>query len=218
MTSPDFERFRYLVHQIASAVLPAAGRIVDVDGDELTVSMGFRSRVETGQNLRILRYFDGRESRDLEEFASGGEYERLLPIRVMVTDVRNELLFGTRQLTGFEDVWPDDYRVRPGDIVLQNRPAREVTFIAKPVYRDPEKNSRIQKKIDNKTDYNRPKIEDVREQAFSLAGKIHVSLNDALSKLSVRSKVLPEIGGGSLDRISQVHQKRWGRNAARKAG
>lgn len=186
--APEFDRFRYLVHQVTSAVLPPAGRVSRVNGDEVEISMGFRSVVSQGDKFRILRYFEGSDVRDVGNL-SGSEYERLMPIRIDVQDAQIPKVFGTRLSTGFENVWPNDYVVRVGDIVIPARRTTEITFVERPVYLEAEPNSPIGRAMRNDADYNRPKEPEVRARSLKFAQRVQNRLTDALTKMRVRMKV-----------------------------
>ena len=188
---PWSDRFRGQVARLASAALPNAGRVTGFVGDRVVVSMGRDAGVVVGDKLRLLRYYDGPTERDVEKLR-GGESEELMPVRLSVTDVQDGHVVAARLRTGFEDVWPKDYELREGDLVLPPRTKPRPVVVAPLAYSEPSPRSPIMRQY-RRGDLG--KVRQVRPAAVGFGRDYAGRLRDALTDIGVPTRVLPPTCG-----------------------
>ncbi len=79
---PSLHELRYLVWRLASAVLPAGGRVIGVEGDVAQVNLGRRHGLRVDQRLEVLQE---------NAAGSGGEVTyRKRPFQLIVTEVGDQ--------------------------------------------------------------------------------------------------------------------------------
>lgn len=174
---PQYDRFRYLVCRIMRRAMPSAGRVITAQGNRVTISIGRDGGVLVGDTMRLLRYFDDRNAPVIDELR-GEESERLLPIRLRVTEIHDHYCVAIVRRSGFEDVWPEDYALQVGDIVIPTIRQPFSIGLLPPVWKDPNVGDEIATNIRR----NLIKLDWVK----LITGQTSVSLTDELGEALVK--------------------------------
>ena len=137
---PRHSLFRYLVCRAVSKTLPSGGRIKKIDGSRLVVSIGRDGGIVKGDSLRVMRYFDN-DYRQIIDELQGQKSEELLPIRLKIGDVYEHYCDATVSSSGFENIWPEDYELLEGDIVIPAQRPRVSIGILPFTWKEPDRDS-----------------------------------------------------------------------------
>ncbi len=143
---PRPDLFRYLVCRAVSRTLPSGGRIKKVDGNRVVVSIGRDGGVVEGDTLRVTRYFDNDYRQVIDEL-QGQESEELLPIRLTVATVHEHYCDAIVSNSGFENIWPEDYQLREGDIVIPAHRQRVSVGVLPFIWMDPDRDTSLAQSV-----------------------------------------------------------------------
>ena len=188
---PGTDMFRYQVAKLATAVLPQAGRLARVDGSRAVVSIAPDSALKAGDHLRLMRFDDSVDDLALNR-ASPDRRERMLPVRLRVADVQRDHVIAHVEPTGFETIWPADYRLEVGDIVLPPRAKTRPAVIVPLAFTPPPAGTEIDREWrGGRSSFGPEKW--VRESQ-SLALRFTEAMAEASSELAMPVRFLPTAG------------------------
>ncbi len=179
---PKADIFRYVACRIARKTMPAAGRIRSVDGNSVIVSIGRESGIAVGETMRLLRYFDEGYRIVIDEL-SGEEAEAFLPIRLTVTEVHDHHCRMQVTRSGFEDIWPEDYQFREGDIVVPMMQKKSVIGVLPPLGQYPDRKAKAAQNANNW----KKELQAVRD-AMNVSGHFAREMTDALNSLNIATR------------------------------
>lgn len=117
---PETLALRHAVRRIATRVIPAAGQVLEFNGESAVVGLGRRDGVAVGDQLRVIRRkveaisASQTSGRDYGLFAAG---ETPLPTELVVTRVDDDRAFVSISETGFENQWSENVALKPTDLV-----------------------------------------------------------------------------------------------------
>lgn len=184
---PRADVVRFLAARIAASVLPQAGRVASVDGDEVVVSISARSGLQPGDRVRLVRRFD-EAGLTTDRPAGGGVREELLPIRLAIREVHRNHCVAYRESSGFEDVWPEDYALRVGDVVMSPRSRVRPVAIAPLAYVKPRRNTEVGEMLAKGRLAQGPKL--LERNALQFGAELQNTLVDTLRRMDVPVRLL----------------------------
>ncbi len=190
---PRSDIFRYFACRIARKTMPSAGRIRSIDNTGVVISVDRETGLSVGSTARLLRYFDKDYRSVLDEF-SGKESEAFLPILLKVSEVHDRHCKAQVIRSGFEDVWPEDYELQEGDIVVPIVQRRPVIGVLPPLGINPERKSSAGKAITNAL----LEANAIRD-AMDIARRFAREMSEALRSINIATKEITSPYGPQRD-------------------
>lgn len=142
---------RYIVWKLASKILPAGGRVMQVEGDRATITLGLRHGVKRHDTLYVLREL---EQPDGEHLTGSPPAHVLLATSLNVTEIdksSSTVVISGSGLAG----WEDDEGLRPNDIVI-TKPGRPMSIaMLAPGWKEPTQKTIYRMDLKNKVKYQR---------------------------------------------------------------
>ncbi|MCA9124440.1 MAG: hypothetical protein KDB11_29890 [Planctomycetales bacterium] len=190
---PPSQQLRVVSWQIARSVLPAAGRVVRIEDDRVTIAISPDHGVETGDRFRVMR---SHKSAITNESLSPPETS-ILPTHLRADVVADDHIVALVVDSGLEQLWPHA-AFDVGDLTLREGPTTPTVYISQPQFdmslmsNDDAKKLRL---------LNRAQGHRVQGNMEHLAKTFQVAIINAMQKIGIRvidspGEATHVVGGG----------------------